>query len=162
MTRPLAPLVPSVTSLSWPKRKLLEERRPRSRPRTSRAWVYTQSDDARRACLARRRTRHTGTVTTATATVVERTGPGILAALHKHAAPQEGAQFEAELRDALARAGTDLDVARVDEVITRWHTRACILANPLTGEEQTLLRRARTGDFTGLRVRDENGGWTTL
>jgi Family of unknown function (DUF6247) len=100
-------------------------------------------------------------VTMTTATAVERTGPGILAALHKHA-PQEGAQFEAELRDALARAGTDLDVARVDEVITRWHTRACILANPLTGEEQTLLRRARTGDFTGLRVRDENVGWTTL
>jgi hypothetical protein len=100
-------------------------------------------------------------VTTATATAVERTGPGILASLHQHAA-QEGAQFEAELRDALARAGTDLDVARVDEVITRWHTRACILANPLTGEEQTLLLRARTGDFTGLRVRDENGGWTTL
>ena len=57
-------------------------------------------------------------MTTATATAVERTGPGILAALQKHA-PQERAQFEAELRDALARAGTDLDVARVDEVITR-------------------------------------------
>ena len=89
------------------------------------------------------------------------TGPGILAALHKHA-PQEGAQFEAELRDALARAGTDLDVARVDQVKARWDTRVCILANTLTGEEQTLLRRARTGDFSGLRVRDENGGRTTL
>jgi hypothetical protein len=100
-------------------------------------------------------------VTTATATAVERTGPGILAALHQHA-PGEVAQFEAELRDALARAGADLDVARVDAVMTRWHTRACILANPLTDQEQALLRRARTGDFTGLRARDETGGWTTL
>jgi Family of unknown function (DUF6247) len=100
-------------------------------------------------------------VTTVTATAVERTGPGILAALHQHA-PQEAAQFKAELRDALARAGRDLDVARVDEVMARWHTRACILVNPLTEQEQTLLRRARAGDFSGLRARDENGGWTTL
>ena len=104
---------------------------------------------------------HTGAVTTATATAVERTGPGIVAVLQKHA-PQEGAQFETELRDALVRDGTDLDVARVDEVIGRWHTRACILANPLTSEEQALLRRAQVGDFTGLRARDEHGGWTTL
>jgi len=41
-------------------------------------------------------------------------------------------------------------------------TRACILANPLTNQEQTLLRRARAGDFSGLRAPDENGGWTTL
>jgi hypothetical protein len=100
-------------------------------------------------------------VTTATAAAVQRTGPGILAALTQHA-PLEAAQFESELRDALARAGTDLDVARVDEVITRWHARACILANPLTDQEQALLRRARAGDFSGLRVRDGNGGWTTL
>jgi Family of unknown function (DUF6247) len=96
-----------------------------------------------------------------TATAVQRTGPGILAALTQHAR-LEGAQFESELRDALARAGTDLDLARVDEVITRWHTRACILANPLTDQEQALLRRARAGEFTGLRARDGNGGWTTL
>jgi hypothetical protein len=50
----------------------------------------------------------------------------------------------------------------VDEVMTRWHTRACILANPLSEQQQTLLRRARAGDFSGLRARDANGGWTTL
>jgi hypothetical protein len=100
-------------------------------------------------------------VTTATATAVQRTGPGIPAALTQHA-PLEAAQFESELRNALARAGTDLDLARVDEVITRWHTRACILANPLTDQEQALLRRARAGEFTRLRARDGNGGWTTL
>jgi hypothetical protein len=100
-------------------------------------------------------------VTTATATAVPRTGPGILAALTRHA-PLAAAQFESELRDALARAGTDLDLARVDEVIRRWHTRACILAHPLTDQEQALLRRARAGDFTGLRAHDGNGGRTTL
>jgi hypothetical protein len=92
---------------------------------------------------------------------VQRTGPGILAVLTQHA-PREAAQFESELRNALARAAADLDVTRVDEVMTRWHTHACILANPLTEQEQTLLRRARAADFTGLRARDENGGWTTL
>lgn len=92
---------------------------------------------------------------------MERTGPGILAALHQHA-PREAAQFESELREALAGAAADLDVARVDEVMARWHTRACILANSLSDQEQTLLRRARAGDFSGLRARDANGGWTTL
>jgi hypothetical protein len=92
---------------------------------------------------------------------VERTGPGILAVLTQHA-PREAAQFESELRDASARAAADLDVARVDEVMARWHTRACVLANPLTEQEQALLRRARAGDFTGLRAREGNGGWTTL
>jgi Family of unknown function (DUF6247) len=97
----------------------------------------------------------------ATATAVERTGPAILAALRRYA-PHEATRFESELRGALARAGADLDVARVDEVMARWHTRACVLANPLTDQEQALLRRARAGDFTGLRARDENGSWTTL
>ena len=53
-------------------------------------------------------------------------------------------------------------MARVDQVMARWHTRACVLVNALTDEEQALLRRARAGDFTRLRVCDENGGWTTL
>ncbi len=100
-------------------------------------------------------------VTTGTATAVERTGPAILTALLRYA-PREAARFESELREALSRAGTDLDVTRVDEVMARWHTRACVLANPLTDQEQTWLRRAQAGDFTGLRARDENGGWTTL
>jgi hypothetical protein len=92
---------------------------------------------------------------------VERTGPAILAALQRYA-PHEAARFGSELREALDRASTDLDVTPVDEVMARWHTRACILANPLSGQEQALLTRARAGDFTGLRARDENGRWTTL
>ena len=106
-------------------------------------------------------TRDTHRVTTATATLVQRSGPGISAALNKYA-PQERPRFEAELRDALARASDDLEVARVDEVLSRWHSRATIVANPLTSEEQAVVRRARAGDPTGLRARDEHGGWATL
>jgi hypothetical protein len=71
-------------------------------------------------------------------------------------------RFEAELRDALARASDDLDVSRVDEVLSRWHSRAAIVANPLTSEEQAVVRRARAGDLSGLRARDEHGGWGTV
>jgi len=100
-------------------------------------------------------------VTTTTATTVERSGPGISTALEKYA-PQERPRFEAELRDALARASDDLDVSRVDEVLSRWHSRAAIVANPLTSEEQAVVRRARAGDLSGLRARDEHGGWATV
>ena len=55
-------------------------------------------------------------VTTGTATAVERTGPAILAALQR-CVPQEAARFGSELREALERAGADLDVTRVDEVM---------------------------------------------
>ena len=99
--------------------------------------------------------------TATTATLVGRSGPGISAALRKHA-PQECPIFEVELRDALARAADDLDVARVDEVLSRWHRRATIVANPLTSDEQVLVTRVRAGDLSGLRTRDEHGGWTTL
>jgi Family of unknown function (DUF6247) len=105
--------------------------------------------------------RDTWSVTMATTTLVERSGPGISAALDKHA-PQERRRFEAELRDALARASEDLDEARIDEVLSRWHSRATIVANPLTSEEQAVMRRVRAGQLTGLRARDEHGGWTTL
>lgn len=96
-----------------------------------------------------------------TATVVERTGPGIRAALDERA-PGERLRFEAELREALVRAGEDLDVAPVQEVLTRWHARASVVANPLSDDEQELVARARAGDFAGLRSRDEHGAWTTL
>ena len=100
-------------------------------------------------------------MTTATTILVERSGPGIGAALNKHA-PQERPRFEAELREALASAVDDLDVARVQEVLSRWYSRATIVANPLTGDEQEVVRRARAGDLTGLRARDEHGDWATL
>ena len=100
-------------------------------------------------------------MTTTAAMVVERTGPGIRAVLDERA-PGERSRFEAELREALVRAGEDLDVARVQEVLTRWHARACVVANPLSEDEQEQVRRARGGDLSGLRSRDERGNWTTL
>ena len=100
-------------------------------------------------------------MTATAAMVVERTGPGIRAVLEVQA-PDERSRFEAELREALARAGEDLDVARVEEVLARWHARACVVANPLSEDEQEQVRRARAGDLTGLRSRDERGNWSTL
>ena len=100
-------------------------------------------------------------MTTTTTVQVERTGPSIRAALAEHS-PQDCARFEAELRDALSAAATDLDLRSVDAILTRWHRRAVVAANPLTAEEQELVRRVRNGDDTGLRVRDEHGNWTTL
>jgi|SRR4051794_37105936 len=135
-------------------------------PTTSRSASTVEAalalrQDASRTTTGWRGGRNTGVVATGTATAVERTGPAILATLQRYA-PHEAARFESELREALDRAGTDLDVTRVDEAMTCWHTRACILANPLTEQEQALLTRARVGDFTGLRARDENGSWTML
>src|SRR3954452_7751393 len=135
-------------------------------PTTSRSASTVEAalalrQDASRTTTGWRGGRNTGVVATGAATAVERTGPAILAILQRYA-PHEAARFESELRETLDRAGTDLDVTRVDEAMARWHTRACILANPLTHPEQALLTRARAGDVTGLRARDENGGWTTL
>jgi Family of unknown function (DUF6247) len=107
------------------------------------------------------RLRDTQFVATATVVVVERSGPAIRAVLAEHS-PQECSQFEEELREALSRTSADLDVSRIDKILTRWHRRATIAANPLTAEERAVLERAKAGDYTGLRVRDEHGGWTTL
>jgi hypothetical protein len=100
-------------------------------------------------------------MTTVTAVVVHRSGPGIRAALAAHA-PQDVARFERELRDALHRAETDLDLDRVDRLLGRWHALATLAANPLTEAEQAQLARARAGDVTGLRARRDDGTWTTL
>ncbi len=104
---------------------------------------------------------HTCPVATVTTVTVQRSGPAVRASLAEHA-PAECSQFEAELRDALARASADLDLTRVDAVLTRWHARATIVANPLTPVEEALVQRARAGDFTGLLVRGDDGAWTTL
>ena len=92
---------------------------------------------------------------------MDRSGPAIRAALAEHS-PQERPLFEADLREALARASADLDLARVEAVLTHWHARATIVANPLTADEQALVQRARAGDLTGLRARGEDGAWTTV
>ena len=102
-----------------------------------------------------------GGMATVTMVAVERSGPAIRAALAEHA-PDDEPRFTAELRDALARAGEDLDLAGPQAVLARWHALATMAANPLTADEQAQLARARAGDFTGFSVRDEHGTWTTL
>ena len=98
---------------------------------------------------------------TVTTVVVERTGPAIRAALAAHAPSEEG-QFVAELRSALADAGRDLDLARLQTVLGRWHARAVMAANPLSADEMAQIERAKAGDFTGFAARSEDDSWTTL
>ena len=98
---------------------------------------------------------------TVTMVAVERSGPAIRAALAEHA-PDDETRFTAELREALVRAGDDLDLAGPQAVLTRWHALATMAANPLSVDEQAQLARARAGDLTGFSERDEHGTWTTL
>ena len=94
-------------------------------------------------------------------TAVERSGPAIRALLAAHA-PQECAEFEAELRSVLAEANGDLDVSRIDAVLDRWWGIAHLRANPPSDDERAAIERAQHGDFSGLCTRDQNGGWATL
>ncbi len=98
---------------------------------------------------------------TVTVVAIERSGPAIRAALAEHA-PGDEHLFEDELRDAITRAADDLDLAGPQAVLARWHALATMAANPLTSDERAQVARARTGDLTGLRTRDEHGNWTTL
>lgn len=98
---------------------------------------------------------------TVTVVAIERSGPAILAALAEHA-PGDVHRFETELRDALTRAASDLDLAGPQAVLARWHALATMAANPLTADERAQVERAKAGDFTGLSARDEHGNWTTL
>jgi hypothetical protein len=98
---------------------------------------------------------------TATTVTIERSGPAIHAALERYT-PDDASRFTAELREALARAGDDLDLAGPQAVIARWHALATMAANPLDADEQAQLKRAKAGDFTGLSERDEHGNWITL
>jgi hypothetical protein len=96
-----------------------------------------------------------------TSTIIERSGPAIRTALRAHA-PERCAQFEAELRSALARAAENLDLAGPQAVLKHWHALATMAANPPTDEERDQIERAKTGDYTGLSTRDENGNWVRL
>lgn len=96
-----------------------------------------------------------------TMVAVERSGPAIRAALAAYA-PDNAPRFVAELRNALARAGEDLDLAGPQSVLGRWHARAVMAANPLTAEEQAQVERAKAGNFTGFSERHGDGTWTTL
>jgi Family of unknown function (DUF6247) len=91
-----------------------------------------------------------------TMVTVEPTGPGIRAALATYA-PEDEARFASELRDALVRAGEDLDLAAPQAIIRRWHARAVMAANPLSADELAQVERARAGDFTGFVVHHADG-----
>ena len=69
------------------------------------------------------------------AVAVERSGPAVRAALNAHA-PERCAQFEAELRSALARAAENFDLSGPQAVLTHWHAVATMAANPLTDTER--------------------------
>ena len=96
-----------------------------------------------------------------TMVTVERTGPGIRAALATYA-PDEEARFANELRDALVRAGDELDLAVPQAVLRRWHARALMAANPLSADELAQVERARAGDFTGFSVQHGDGTRSVL
>jgi len=100
-------------------------------------------------------------MTAVTMVAIERTGPAIRAALAAHA-PEDEARFVAELREALARAEHDLDLAAPQAVLRRWHARALMAANPLSADELVQLQRARTGDLTGFIEHHDDGTTTTL
>jgi Family of unknown function (DUF6247) len=97
-----------------------------------------------------------------TKTIIERTGPAVRAALLKYSSAEECAQFEAEMRSALARAAEDLDLSRPLEVLAHWHALATADANPFTDEEREQIERMEAGDYTGLHTRDEHGNWVRL
>lgn len=96
------------------------------------------------------------------ATIIERSGPAVRAALLAYASAEECAQFAAELRSALARAAEDLDLSGPQEVLAHWHALATMDANPFTDEERELIARVRAGDYTGLSTQDGNGNWFRL
>lgn len=97
-----------------------------------------------------------------TKTIIERTGPAVRAALLAYSSPEECAQFEAELRSALARAAEDLDLSGPQEVLAHWHALATMDANQPTDKERELITRMKAGDYTGLRTQDEHGNWVRL
>ncbi|MGI8814966.1 MAG: DUF6247 family protein [Pseudonocardia sp.] len=101
-------------------------------------------------------------MTTVTSVAVQRSGPAIRAVLAERGAPGELECFEGEMRAALTAAVADLDLAGVEEVLSRWHSLAAMAANPLTDDERAQVAQAQAGDLTGLRARDERGGWITL
>jgi hypothetical protein len=95
------------------------------------------------------------------ATKIERSGPAIRAALAE-LSPDECAQFEVEFQQATQRAGQTFDLAPLDALLDRWWGIAAIRANPLSDNEQAQVARAKTGDYTGLLARDEQGNWIRL
>jgi hypothetical protein len=86
---------------------------------------------------------------TVTTTRIERSGPAVRAAL-TDLSPDEAPRFEHDYRAALSRATDTLDLREADDVLNRWWGIACIRANPLSLEEEQLVRRIQAGDESAL------------
>ena len=85
-----------------------------------------------------------------------RSGPDIRAALAEHA-PAELARFEREFQDALEVAAATYDTVPIEKVLDQWWRIAVLRSIILSEEEQDQLRRAETGDFTGLWEQASDG-----
>ena len=81
-------------------------------------------------------------------TKVARSGRDVSAALHERS-PQEAALFDREYREALVRAAETFDLVEAETVLTRWWGVASLRVNPLTEQEQELVRRFRAGEDVG-------------
>lgn len=90
-----------------------------------------------------------------------RSGPEIRAALAEHA-PAELGTFEREFHQALTEAAASFDTSTLDEVLTRWWQIAAIRSIQLSEAEQDQLRRARSGDFSGLLEQTSDGTFRRL
>jgi hypothetical protein len=129
---------------------------------TSRPVVSARHDCRWSAVSSNERTRVATDTPDYTPRSVERSGPAIRAALLAYA-PERCAQFEAELRSALALAADSLDLSGPQAVLKHWQAVAIMAANPLTDEEREQLGRAKAGDFSGLIAwhRGEDGNWVS-
>lgn len=96
-----------------------------------------------------------------TTSLPARSGHAIRAALAEHA-PEELAQFDTDFHDALEVAGRSFDTTTLDAVLQRWRGIAALRANPLTVEEQELVRRVRAGDDRGLWEQADDGTFHRL
>lgn len=81
-------------------------------------------------------------------TRVARSGRDVSAALHERS-PLEAARFDQEYREALVRAAETFDLVEAETVLSRWWGIANLRVNPLTVEEQELVRRFRAGEDVG-------------
>ena len=88
---------------------------------------------------------------------LERSGLAIRAALIERA-PERIQQFEADLQQANANN----DPGPLNAALDRWWGIAAILTAPLSAHEQAQLAQAKSGDFSGLLTRDDNGIWIRL
>jgi hypothetical protein len=87
---------------------------------------------------------------------VERTGPGVRAAIVAHA-PDLLERFEAEFRSALRVAHDDLDLAPAESVVDRWWRVVQMRSSPLSPSEEAAIERARHGDESQLWSRTSEG-----